>query len=524
MPPFPAVRDWSRRWRRCAAAALVLLTAGCGGPRTARGLVYYFSFDPSSLDPAMATDVAQSQLVAMLFDTLTRFDADGRLLPGLATRWDVDATGRRYTFHLRRGVRFHDGRPLTAADVRASFLRVLRPSAGGSRAWPLFPIQGARAYAERTTDQVPGIAVPDDSTVVLELEEPLALFPKLLAMATAAVVPTPTPAEFGERPVGSGPWRFVRWAHDDEIVLARNEGYWDGPPLADTLRVRVIPEPLTRAAEYEAGNLSAVEIPFGETPRWELAHGAELQRRPALRATYIALNTTRGALRDPRVRRALNHAVDVPMILRTMMAGRGVPAAGAIPPGLAGHDSARARYRYDPAKARRLLAEAGYAGGLSLQLWRTGRPEYGRIAQAVQQYLGAVGVRVEIVERDAPSARAAARKGEADLFLTDWYADYPDAENFTYPLFHSRNHGVGGNYAFLSDATVDSLASLARVTVDTAAQARLYAAVDARVHELAPWLFCWFPVDLWALRPEVTGWRIPLVPTGDRWDRVRLAS
>src|SRR5581483_7419691 len=319
---------------------LVALAACAGGGAGGGATIeYYLSQDPRSLDPALSTDVPTGELAALLFDNLTRFDPDGRLVPGLARSWETDPSGRTYTFHLRRGVSFHDGRPVLARDVRASFLRALNPRSTGGRTWALLPLAGARAYAAGEADSIAGIAVPDDSTVVLTLEQPLNVFPKLLAMPVAAVVPTPTPPGFDQRPVGSGPWRFVSWAHDDAILLARNPAYWGGPPRMDSLRIRIIPEPLTAAAEYEAGRLSVVETPVGETRRWEERHGAELQRRPALRDAYIAINTTRGPLRDVRVRRALNLAVDVPTLLATVMAGRGVRAAGAIPPGIAGYDS-----------------------------------------------------------------------------------------------------------------------------------------------------------------------------------------
>jgi len=340
-------------------------------------------------------------------------------------------------------------------------------------------------------------------------------------MPVAAILPASVPSDFDQHPTGSGPWRFISWSHDDQIVLARNPRYWDGPPHMDTLRIRIIPEPLTRAAEYEAGNLSVVEVPFSETRRWEEQHRAELDRRPALRDLFIAINTTRGPLKDPRVRQALNHAVDVGTLLGNIMVGRGIRAAGAIPPGIAGYDSARTPYAFDVAKARQLLAEAGYAKGFSLQLWRSHLPEYARIAQAIQQSLGQIGVTVEIVERDAASARAAARNGEADLFLSDWYADYPDAENFTYPLFHSKNKGAGGNYAFLADPGLDSLILRMRATQDDAEKTRLARTIDGKVFDLAPWIFLWFPVDLWAVRPELTGWRIPAIFTGQRWTDVR---
>lgn len=502
---------------------LVLLLSACGGAATASPttLDYYFASDPRSLDPALSTDVPTGEVAALLFDNLTRFDVDGALVPGLARSWDADRAGTTYTFHLRKGPVFHDGRTISARDVRASFLRALAPGSTGGRGWPLFPIRGARAYAASKADSVEGIRVPDDSTVVLTLEEPLNIFPKLLAMPVAAVLPASVPSDFDQHPTGSGPWRFLSWSHDDQLILAKNPRYWNGAPHMDTLRIRIIPEPLTRAAEYEAGRLSVVEVPFSETKRWEDQHRAELDRRPALRDLYIAINTTRGPLKDPRVRRALNQAVDVGTLLGNIMAGRGIRAAGAIPPGIAGYDSARAPYAFDLVKARQLLADAGYAKGFSIQLWRSHLPEYARIAQAVQQSLGQIGVTVEIVERDAASARAAARNGEADLFLSDWYADYPDAENFTYPLFHSKNKGAGGNYAFLDDARLDSLIVRMRATQDDTEKTRLARTIDARAFDLAPWIFLWFPVDLWAVRPELTGWRIPAIFTGQRWTDVR---
>jgi ABC-type transport system substrate-binding protein len=504
-----------QRIGRLAFACVSL--AACSPEAGRNTLDYYFYYDPRSLDPALSTDVPTGEVVALLFDNLTQFDAEGRLQPGLATRWELDSKAVTYTFHLRTNAAFHDGRPVRAADVRRSYLRALDPSAKGGRAWPLFPVAGARAHAAGDTSVSVGIEAPDDSTVVIRLDGPLNVFPKLLAMPVTAIVPTPTPLDFDQHPTGSGPWRFVSWAHDDALLFVRNESYWGGAPKSDSLRIRIIPEALTQAAEYESGRLSVVEVPFGETKRWEAQRPNELQRRSALRAFYIAINTTRGPLRDVRVRQALNHAVDVPTILANLAGGRGVLAAGSLPPGVAGYDSTRARYDYDPDRARRLLADAGFAKGISLQLWRSQRPEYARIAQAMQQDLAAVGVQVEILERDASSARAAARKGETDLFLTDWYGDYPDAENFNYPLFYSANRGPGGNLAFLADSALDGLILRARATRDSVEKERLDRLIDARVFAAAPWIFCWFPVDVWAMRPDVVGWRIPAIFNGQRW-------
>ncbi|MGH7606209.1 MAG: ABC transporter substrate-binding protein, partial [Gemmatimonadales bacterium] len=297
----------------------VLLGCDGGGAGTAGPpLTYYETYDPRSLDPALSTDVPTGEMVTLLFDGLTQFDANGRLLPGLADRWTTERDGQRYVFHLRPGVTFHDGRPLVAADVRRSFLRVLDPATRGGRVWPLLPITGADDYAAGRARDVRGIEVLGDTSVALTLTAPLAVFPKFLAMPVAAIVPAPVPAGFGQQPIGTGPWRFVSWQHDDDLRFARNEHYWGGAPAAESLRVRIIPEPFTRAAEFLAGRLSVVEIPFGETDRWQRDYTTWLRRKPALRVVYVALNNRRGPLRHAAVRRAINHAVNVPEILRTV--------------------------------------------------------------------------------------------------------------------------------------------------------------------------------------------------------------
>ena len=330
-----------------AKTVLFLVTlAACGrsGDGEQRGLVYYESYDPRSLDPALSTDVPTGEMVTLLFDGLTQFDPDGRLLPGLSDRWTAESKAQRYVFHLRSGVTFHDGRPLVAADVKKSFLRVLNPQSRGGRVWPLLPIAGAGEFAAGRATDVRGIEVLGDSAIAFTLTEPLAVFPKFLAMPVAAVVPSSTGADFGQRPIGTGPWRFVAWEHDDYLRFAANSTYWGGAPQSESLTVRIVPEPLTRAAEFLAGRLSVAEIPFGETAKWEREHPDWLRRKPALRAIYVALNTRRGPLRDPDVRRAINQAINVPEILRAVWNSRGIVAAGSIPPALGGSDPGRKPY------------------------------------------------------------------------------------------------------------------------------------------------------------------------------------
>ena len=515
--------------RRLAAAVAVLLVAACrGGDATPDRRTLIDSrdtYDPRSLDPALSTDVPTGRAVAYIFDGLTRFAPDATLEPALAERWEVADDGRTYTFHLRQGVTFHDGTPFRAEHVVKSWQRVLDPKTRGGRPIPLEPIRGARQFQAGEATTIAGLRATNDSTLVVTLDEPFAIFPRLLAMPMAAIVPDPVPANFGERPIGTGPWRLVEWQHDDYLLFARNDNYWGGPPAAESLLARIIPEPSTAVAEFLSGNVDVLQVPEGETRQWEQTdeRSATLASAPALRLVYVALNTERGPLRDVRVRQAINLAVDTRTVLQQLAGGHGRLAAGVIPPSLAGADTSRAAYGHDPARARRLLAEAGFAnGGVRLQLWSSTTPPFPRIAETLQGYLREVGIEVELVQRDAASAREAARNGDVDMIVKDWFADYPDGENFLHPLLHSASAGPGGNLSFYRNARYDSLVTASRRVTDDQQRAALYRQADSLAFADAPMLYLWHYNDLYAVQPWIQGFEVPTIFTGQPWTDVRL--
>ncbi|HEY5219649.1 MAG TPA: ABC transporter substrate-binding protein, partial [Gemmatimonadaceae bacterium] len=517
----------ARLFRPSLILALSGLVVACAGSRRSttsrRTLVdARDTYDPRSLDPALSTDVPTGRAVSYVFEGLTRFTPDARLEPDLATRWDLSADQRTYTFHLRAGVSFQNGERFTSRDVVHAFTRALDPNTHGGRADPLLPIRGASAFANGKAPSVAGLSAPDDSTVVVTLDQPLAIFPKLLAMPVASILPADAPANVSEHPIGTGPWKLVQWKHDDFLLFARNESYWDGPSKADSLRVRIIAEPSTAVAEFEAGNVDVTEIPPDEISRWE-ADSADkrlLASAPSLQLVYVAINTTRGPLKDIRVRQAINEAVDTRTILQQLVHGRGTLAAGVIPPSLGGADTARTPYPYDVAKAKQLLTAAGYPNGIEVQLWTGTTPIMIRVAEALQGYLNAANIRTTIVQRDAASAREASRKGDADLFLKDWYADYPDAENFLDPLLGSANTGVGGNVSFYRNPAFDRLMDTARRETDEPRRNALYRQADSLAYADAPMLYLYFYDKLFAVQPWIQGFTLPVIFNGQRWTGV----
>ena len=509
---------------------LALATLACRGGESApqrRSIVdSRDTYDPRSLDPALSTDVPTGRAVSYVFDGLTRFTPDARVEPGLAERWDISPNGLTYTFHLRPGVKFHDGTPFSAQNVVGTFQRALDPSTKGGRAEPLAPISGSAEFAAGRAKSISGLSAPDDSTVVITLSQPLASFPKLLAMPVASIVPDSIPADFGQHPVGTGPWTFVEWKHDDYLKFTRNPTYWGGAPATDTLIARIMPEPSTAVAEFESGNVDVLVIPQGETVAWEQTDekSAMLQSAPALILYYLALNTTRPPLTDARVRQAINHAVDTKTILDQLMGGRGFLARGVVSPILDGGDSTRSRYAYDPAKAKQLLAAAGHPNGIDVELWHSQDATIARLSQAVQGYLNAAGIRTKLVQRDASSAREAARKGETDMTLKTWYADYPDADSFLYPLLYSGSKGPGGNVSFYANPAFDRVMLAARREQDDAKRATLYRSADSLAYADAPMVPLFFFNDLYAVQPWIRNFKVPTIFNGQRWTDVKIVG
>lgn len=522
---------------------LALLLLGCGGGMGEVDVLHLvLEVSPNKLDPAFVVDVAEGEIASMIFQSLVRFSPDGEITADAASSWRISEDGRRYEFTLDRRMRFSNGRRITAADVAYSFERILHPDGNSPRKWVLNRIMGAEAFMDGTASTIAGLHVPNDSTVVIELKEPFRPFLMLLAMPAAMIIPKeeveretakqgddgpadPASPHFAGHPVGSGPWKLDAWERGNFLTLVPNPHHPGRNQFLRALRFRIIPEAFTRIAEFESGALDVLKVPSAELLRF--LHSPKYRRRiqsiPELRVVYIGLNNTRGPLQDARVRRALNLAVNVDRIIDVLAGGQALRAAGAVPPTLKGYRE-RPPYPYDPDAARGLLRESGYPDGFALEIWQRDSPEGNRIVEAVQGYLAQVGIEVRIVKREWSAFKEAVSRGKVDAFFLDWYADYPDAENFLYPLFHSENAGGGGNRSFFRDARVDSLIELSQRTVDDAECYDLYAKVDSLVYSQAPWIYLYFPKLFEAVSDQVTGYRIPFLYLARDYGEVRKTA
>lgn len=473
-----------------------------------------------SLDPARAVDVVGGSAVALVYEGLLALDAGGELTPGIARSWETTDGGRTWRFVLDPGARDSEGTPLRPEDVAASFRRLLDPRTASPRAWVLERVRGADAFHRGEIDSLPGVRT-GPGTVEIELEAPSRSFPGLLAMPNAVVLPA------GAEPdgrVATGPWVLVEHVRDSHLRFRRNPHWHGTPPAFAEIRVRILPEEMTRVAEFEVGRLDVLEVPASQSARY---HGdprfaARLTRQVLLAVEYVGLNVDDPVLRDPRVRRALNHAVDVDLILERVLEGRGVRAAGAVPPGLPGGGAGQP-FAHDPDRAKRLLAEAGVPEGFELAIWQRPSALGSQVLEAIQADLAAVGVRAVLRVRDWSALKASIDAGDAAAFYANWFADYPDAENFLIPLFHSRNIGGGGNRARFHDPAIDAaLDALERGEAGDRAAA--CADLDARIHAEAPWIYLWHPASEVVASERVEGYRPFSVPAAQRWLEIRPAA
>ena len=485
--------------RKVVVLTLVVLAALAGAaargetPRAGGTLRAVFSADPPTLDPAHATDTTSSAVIRQVFDGLLELDETLTPVPALARSVRVSPDGRAYTFALRPGVRFHNGRELRAADVTYSFERAAR----GKRPWVFEKITGARDFTKGAAGALAGVRVVDDLTVEVRLDRPFAPFLHLMAYDAAAIVPREEVEKrgsgFASHPVGTGAFRFVSWRRDDQVVLERFPGHFRGPAPLERVVFRIIPAEITRFNEYRAGQLDLTDIPTGQCRSVQ----ADPQLRgeaavwPTLGTHGLRFNVEKPPFSDARLRRALAHAIDPTIVVERLLEGCVHPARGILPPALPGYSPAVRRLPLDRERAKRLLAEAGYPGGRGLGPiafnFNTGDLNQ-RIAEVLQAQLREIGVALELRRLDWAAHIKVVDDGSAVFFRQGWIADYPDPENFLTVLFHSRNIGAAGNTSRYRNPAVDRLLDEADAMASGPARFGRYHQAEQTIVDDAAWI------------------------------------
>ncbi len=450
--------------------------------------------NPSTLDPAIIADTYGFTVAQQIFDGLVQYDGSLTIMPAIAQSWKATRDGMSWTFTLRKGVKFHNGREVVADDVVYSFTRILDPKTNSKAAEVFLKVKGAKDFVEGRAKTVQGLRVLDRYTVQIELAEASAPFVANLAIGYAKIVPREVVEElgpgFGNRPVGTGPFKFVRWKKDDEIVLDANLDYHAGRPFLDRLEYKIYPgAPWDKIfASFESGGLEDTVIPAEELQRAQENGRYHFVRRAILGVRFLGFNTTLGPLANPMVRQALSYAIDREALVRDIQKNRYKSGYGFLPPGTYGYDPQFRPHPFDPERARALLAKAGFSGGKGLpvfQLWSSVKsPDIQREHEAIKKYLADVGVQIELqYNTNWPNFNSQVYEGKLPIFRYGWVADVPEPDNFLYRLFHSRSRN---NLTRYHNDRVDRILDRARGEQAYLKRIELYREAEKLIMEDSP--------------------------------------
>jgi ABC-type transport system substrate-binding protein len=456
--------------------------------------------DVATLDPAIGYDWQNWSMIKSLFDGLMDYvPGTTTLRPGLAESYDISEDGLTYTFHLRAGVKFHNGREMTAEDVKYSLDRVTDPATQSPGAGFFGSIAGFEAAGP---GGLSGVEVVDPATVKITLSRPDATFLHVMAINFASVVPKEAVeefgADFGKHPVGTGAFKLAEWTLGQRLVFEKNADYWRaGVPFLDSVVFEIGQEPVVGRLRRQNGE---VDVPGDGIPPAKFqevmadpAQAARVVQGGQLHTGYVTMNVNTPPFDKVEVRKAVNMAINKDRIIQ-IINGRAVPATQPLPPSMPGYTQGYAGYPYDVEGARKLLADAGYADGVDTELYVMNTDPNPRIAQAIQQDLAAIGIRAEIKSLAQANVIEAGGAGTAPMIWSGgmaWIADFPDPSNFYGPILGCAGAVEGGwNWSKFCDENLDKMAVEADSLSDPAKSAdrlKLWSDTYMGVMEQAPW-------------------------------------
>ena len=438
-----------------------------------------------TLDPALSETVEQGEVLPTVFEGLLREIEGAQVVPWLASEVSTENDGLRYRFKLRPGIRFHDGRRVTARDVRYSFERLLGNVESGRR-WALAPIRGAKALLTGEATALEGIHIVSPSEFTIELDQPISFFPVLISDLVASIVPEGT-THFGngwrEGAVGTGPFRVVAFESGQRMELERNPHYWrEGYPKSDGIVFQFGVEPQEMRREFLAGRFSIASdlVPRdADALRQDRRYASGYRESPRLSTYFIAFNHNRPAFRDPEIRRGIKRAIDVDSLVRRTLGRLAIPANGLIPPGLLGHAPATPRTGRDsrtsvlPQSSDKTTSRETIE--VNTLVHPTFESEYAALFKELAPGLREMGFEIRQMNRSMADYVEMRRKHDIDLLIGRWASDYPDADTFVFGVMHTQEGFLG---AMAGTPEIDRLAARGRAEIDPRSRHSIYRQVE----------------------------------------------
>lgn len=479
-----SVMTIKRRW---LVAAGVTAAMAASPVWAAKDAVIAVGSTFTSLDPYDANDSLSQTVAKSFYQGLFGFDKEMKLVNVLADSYDVSPDGLTYTVKLHPGVKFHDGTAFNAAAVKVNLDRASNPDNRLKR-YNLF----------KMIDKTEAV---DDLTVKITLKTPFSAFVNNLAHPAAVMISPAALKQYGKdigfHPVGTGPYRFVTWNQTDFVKVEKFNGYWKaGLPKLDSITWRPVVDNNTRAALLQTGEAQfAYPIPFEQAKVLEKNDKLALVASPSILHRYISMNVTQKPFDNPKVREALNYAINKEALIKVAFSGYATLAEGPLPSSI-DYSVKYHPWPYDPAKARELLKEAGYPDGFTTTLWSSHNHSTAqKVLQFTQQQLAQVGVKVQVTAMDA-GQRAAEVEGKGvketgvRLFYTGWSASTGEADWALSPLFATASWPPAQfNTAFYSNPQVDADLANALKTTDRTEKQKLYKDAQDKIWADAPWIF-----------------------------------
>lgn len=454
-----------------------------------------------------------------IFDRLVdvEVDADGnsKIVPSLAENWDISDDGLEYTFHLRQGVKFHNGNDFTAEDVAYTFHRMLTVE-GGVNTEFIDQIKGADELLAGETDTLEGVEVVDDYTIKVTLKEPFAGFLASISSPGVSIYDSEATEaagdQFGMDPavtVGTGPFEFSSWSFNNQLVLTRNEDYWKGASKLPGVVIKIIPDTETQSMMFESGELDILDLDYAadSVDRFTETYPEQIVQGPRVGIVYFTMNFNKEPFQDVRVRKAVQMSIDRQAILDALYGGRGQVEQGIFPHGLIGFNPDQEEIKYDPEAAKALLAEAGYADGFDMEIAAdsSASDTMTMALEIVSDQLAEVGIRAEIKNYDESTWLETRKSGELGSFMSTWSADYNDPDNFIYTFFGNEEKTKIRSINY-PDTEVMNRVAKARTIVNEDERLAEYKALEEKiVHEDAAWVPMFSRLHLFAVSKRVEG-------------------